>query len=369
MDRNESDSDYSRSRYRNWCWTLNNPTVREYHFWQDIRLHGHERIMFVSWQEEWPIGGTLHYQGYMELKKPMRRSTMKNVFGRRIHWERRFGTQLQAYKYTKKADEYNDRDDARFKQTFEHGVLKRGGSDRIELAVAAIDDGMCFSDLIDNYPVVTTMHKEKMMDRVMTRKPSRNWAMEIIILIGATGTGKTTFAYEEYPDLWPMPMSNKWMTGYMAQDTVLMDDFGGQFTLMQMMQFFDRHKLPGMEAKYRSFEFKSHRIVITTNVDPRDWFKEAFAKDDTHKEAMRRRIREFAKIYDCTGVYPLFERKLRTAMFYWRGEIPAGGVSPPEGTDSDSDDLADVFADLTKDSDDLPDGQGHNYDSYGEDYY
>ena len=92
----------ARSRYRNWCWTLNNPSVEEHDFWYDIVVHGHECIMFLSYQEEWPIGGTLHYQGYMELKKAMRLSTMKNTFGQRVHWERRRGTQLQAYKYTKK---------------------------------------------------------------------------------------------------------------------------------------------------------------------------------------------------------------------------------------------------------------------------
>ena len=144
--------------------------------------------------------------------------------------------------------------------------------------------------------------------------------MDVIILIGATGTGKTSYAYETWPDLWSMPMNNSWMTNYMGQETVLMDDFGGQISLAQMMQYTDRHPLPGLQAKYRSFSFKSKRLIITTNLEPREWFKEDFAKDDTHKEAMRRRIREFAKIYDCTGSYPNFHRELRTEEFYWYDE-------------------------------------------------
>lgn len=139
--------------------------------------------------------------------------------------------------------------------------------------------------------------------------------MEIIILVGETGTGKTTWAYGHYPKLWAMPMTNKWMTGYIGQETVLMDDYDEQFTLMQMMQFCDRHKLPGMEAKYRSFEFKSKRIVITTNVDPKHWFAKTFSTTTIHKDAMQRRLREFAIIYDCSGAYPDFNYILRNEQF------------------------------------------------------
>ena len=189
VDNGESDTLYNKHQYRNWCWTLNNPTIPEREFWTDMRDNGHERIFYCVFQEEWPHGGQLHYQGYLELKKPMRRSTMKNVFGHAVHWERRKGTQVQAVIYCKKDEDRYIRSWPYCTkgipgQRIEWGVMKRGGTDRFELAVKAIDTGMTWNNMIDNYPVQTTMHKEKLMDRVLTRLPSRNWAMKIIILVG-----------------------------------------------------------------------------------------------------------------------------------------------------------------------------------------
>ncbi len=110
-----------------------------------------------------------------------------------------------------------------------------------------------------------------------------------------------------------------------------MDDWDNQFTLMQMMAFFDRHPLPGMEAKYRSFSFKSKAIVITTNVDPKDWFEDTWQKTTVHMNAMRRRIREFCRIIDCSGHFGAFEYDERMNMgeFEWTRNDPVNFAMTP----------------------------------------
>lgn len=152
----------NRAQYRNWCFTLNNPTRPERIFWRTIGTEGHENVMFISYQSEWPdrgsngvVPGTYHYQGYIELKKPMRLSTMKNVFGRRVAWFKRRGTQLQAYEYTIKNDHFFG-GIGPLQRPFireEWGTMKRRGTDRPELCAAAISlRNYSFKEICRQFP-------------------------------------------------------------------------------------------------------------------------------------------------------------------------------------------------------------------------
>ncbi len=138
----------NRSKFRNWIVVVNNPTLEEQEFWYDISNVGHERIMWVNGQGEWPLGGQYHYQMYMEMKGLTRLSTMKNVFGRRVHFERRFGSQKEAKEYAEKEDSRFDAMDVRVNRILnrvpfkiEWGVLKRVGGNRQELFMKEVAKG------------------------------------------------------------------------------------------------------------------------------------------------------------------------------------------------------------------------------------
>ncbi len=310
---------------RNWCCTLNNPSFAERVFWTNILLHGHERIMWVRLQEEWPTGGQRHFQFYLELKKRMRMSVMKKVFGRRVHFEARRGTQREADEYCCK-----DGDDGwlvfpGYMGLKGHwGVLKRMGSDRFELAVTHLKSGGSVQKLKEDYSVQFAMHGPKLLDYHMSLKGMRSWPMEIEVLVGKTGTGKSTTAWDEnglemYDMPWPI-QGHWWMPGYFGQECVILDDYDGQIGLMKMMKLFDRHPWNGLEAKGRSFQFLSKKVIITTNVDPRDWFPK-MDPASTHMQAMRRRFREFCVIRDFAvgATYPDFDIEVRADMdtFNW----------------------------------------------------
>ncbi len=341
---------------RNYCFTLNNPTGEEREFWTDILAHGHEEIMYIRLQEERGAGtdtnvGTLHFQGYMELKGRARYNHMKQTFGQRVHWEDRRGTQRQADEYCDKAETEpggyvgtvyaGPLTYVGLKDTW--GSLKRKGSDRFELAVNHLKSGGSFKTLKEDFSVQYAMHKNKLTEYAIGLKPQRHWQMDIQIFVGATGAGKTTEAWKVYPDAYACPwpvQGHWWMPNYEGQEVIILDDFDGQISLEAMMVLFDRHPWPGLEAKGISFKFCSKIVVITTNVDPRDWFKK-HKTEEVHMSAMRRRIREFATIVDFSGGpedYPDFPRDTRMDMdvFDWnpRGDqdtIPAGNGDMSQG--------------------------------------
>ncbi len=306
---------FNRQKFRCVCFTLNNPNAADYDFWGDILRGGHERVMYIVLQEEMGASGTVHYQGYMELKDRMRGSTLKNVFGDRVRWAARRGTQRQASDYCKKKE-------SRLCVPFhkglrgEWGTMKRGGSDRFELAVVAIKNGQDIADIKENFSVQYAMHRDKLEDFAISLKGRRRWAMNIEIFVGETGAGKSRAADEENVKAYyvPWPVGGRWWwPGYTGQDTVIMDEFRHQIKMDVMLKMMDRYDW-WLESKGRSFQFVSHKIVITTNLDPCRWYAGIKNRMEVLKP-LQRRIREFAKIYDFEKIGGIFVRSQRVMDF------------------------------------------------------
>ena len=113
--------------YRNFVFTLNNPTDEEIAILRDVTtnlVNGRQWCVYIVFQSE--IGGremTRHLQGYMEMKKKIRVSTIKRRLGMtRIHLEKRRGSQEEAIEYSKKDATREEGDNAVF---VEMGVKKR----------------------------------------------------------------------------------------------------------------------------------------------------------------------------------------------------------------------------------------------------
>lgn len=89
-----------------------------------------------------------------------------------------------------------------------------------------------------------------------------------------------------------------------------------------------------VQPKNREVPFNSGTLVFTSNVDPRDWYggygegpeDQNKRQKKQHKDALERRIQDFAEIYDCTkvlfptprGVGTMYRRVKRTETFKFR---------------------------------------------------
>ncbi len=337
----------SRVRSKNWCLTLNlgddAPVYRAR--WTVILRRGNDRygLSFIRFQEEIATTGQAHFQGYAEFSRRVRMAQVKRVFGDAVHVESREGTQAAAVHYVQKPvvgctcvhcvkarlEPNGGRAPGGLSGSF--GVLgeenarlgpgrPRGSQTRD--AGVRVAEGATIEELLEEFPGVMLTHRGDVVDAIMARRGARNWAMEIEIFVGPTGCGKSTTAIMENPGALAVPWPNGgrwWMPGYEGQDCIILDEFRGQLRIDQMMKLFDRHAWPDCEAKGRSFQFLSKKVVITTNRDPCTWFplisgvlahanwsSDGLGGGQTggqawrHEEldALRRRIVEFAKIYD-----------------------------------------------------------------------
>ncbi len=309
------------ARCRNWCFTLNNPMDDDIDFWEAVSNNGMGgNIIYAILQEEVSETGTVHLQGYVEMSKAYHMSRMKTLFGLRYHFERRRGTQAQAIAYCKKEESRTNG------YSMEYGTPKRtvkGGHFRE--AVRELKDGKAIEWIADNFSAQFAMWKDKLEDYALGLRGGRDWAMDIQIYVGASGTGKSYTALNDsttegaiYVAPWPTG-GRWWWPEYRGEYTVTMDEFRHQIKMDVMLKLMDRYAWR-LEAKGRNFQFCSKRIIITTNIDPKDWYPN-LSKEK--KQPLARRIREFAQIWDFDedNKYPHFSRTVRNTRFEFNNRV------------------------------------------------
>lgn len=128
---------------RNWCFTLNNPTV------DPPALFDPSVMKYYVAQLERGAEGTPHIQGYIQLSTNKRLSGMKKLIPE-AHWELRKGTHEQARSYCMKKD-------TSLGQPFEGGEQpkeRQGHRSDLEHFKSAARDGMSMRELLESHSEV-----------------------------------------------------------------------------------------------------------------------------------------------------------------------------------------------------------------------
>lgn len=171
---------------------------------------GHKNFRYCIFQAELAPSGQLHYQGYIELKRSMRRHVVQKLLGGQAHLEPRDGTREQAKVYCQKTD-------TQFSLPVEFGTWIKESSrvDLVEgrkaiLKKRKLDD--CYAD--PELDAITTKYP-RWVEKIYNLQPVeyqvdielRDWQIEIMALLNGpvvhrriiwiwsndSNTGKTTF--------------------------------------------------------------------------------------------------------------------------------------------------------------------------------
>lgn len=269
---------------------------------EDTPLLGPEewpKVTYCIYQlEAAPETGQLHYQGYMELSSTVRFNTLVTYDGlEHAHFERRRGSQAQAVAYCSKVE-------TRLDGPWEYGIKKTQGK-RADLDAVKhdLDAGMSMVDISNNHFDAWLKFKNSFKEYKRLRVARRDHAMEIIVIVGPSGTGKTRYCRDNFPNAYWKDQS-KWWEDYAGEETVVVDEmYGHRFSFSFLLQLLDRYPLK-VECKGSTYEFVSRRIVFTSNQEPEFWY----SKEATHQVAwddnpLNRRIRDFGRIIRTGAVH------------------------------------------------------------------
>jgi len=274
----------AKTKGRNWCITINNPTADDYAPFQVLPTG----VRYTAYADEVGENGTAHIQGYCSTNEPTRLSAMKAIFPR-AHLEIMHGTLKQNEEYCTKEGELH-----------ENGAPPSQGI-RTDLIACKrrLDAGVRTLELAeeeDYFPHVARHsrffkeYEEHMrakllrMDRTMP---------EVIFRIGTSGAGKTRWMDDTFGlDGWrfvPVPRGEDWWFDHCDErDVVLFDEVHAGYVppIGLFKQLTDRYPLT-LPRKGGFITWKPKTIVVTSNSEWWSWWPKM---TDNDRAAIERRI-------------------------------------------------------------------------------
>lgn len=166
------------------------------------------------------------------------------------------------------------------------GAAKRPGGrpsmdTRIKYWVSRFRDGTATPDTVmDEEPTLWSRHQRVLEAQAIKCRPPRSKHIDLEVHVGPTGVGKTHHVNQTYPDGYRKVLSHESWERYIAQRTVILEDVscGGRsdksiVTPQWLNPLCDPVDVP-VNIKYGSGSMYADRFVLTTNVNPEDWWPE-----------------------------------------------------------------------------------------------
>lgn len=265
--------------------TINNPTIKPEELLK--RYTDYKTVTAVIFQHEKGVEGTDHYQGYIEFSKSITFSRTKRMVGFNAHIEKRKGT-------AKEAIDYCSKEDTRVSGPFKHGefslVSEQGNRTDLQAVVDTIQEAKNIRDVVISHPRESIKYSRGIQFTYRHIKaPIQHKKPDVWLFYGPTGTGKTRFAMH-FEGTFKKSGDSEWFDGYDNHDILLMDDFAGgrsKMSLSALLNYLDRYpvKLP---IKGDFVDRNCSRIIVTTNIHPRFWYK--YEDREAHYNALARRF-------------------------------------------------------------------------------
>lgn len=290
---------------RNWLITLNNPTDEEKCLIPSLTVQ-HPWMNLIIGQLEKGEEGTIHFQLYLETKNPIRMTQLKAVLPR-AHIEKRKGKRIDAIKYVTK-------EETRLTTPFLYGLneslesfvtsLKPGKkntfAERLLEVKKVLDEGGTVEDIAqdDRFFDLWVRYNKSFISYKLLKTKGRNHPVEVIVCQGATGTGKSRWALDNYPNAYWKQRSN-WWDGYYQHEVVIIDEFYGWLPFDLLLRICDRYPLQ-VETKGGQMQFLAKTIIITSNKLPGNWYR------DCYFQSFARRVKTWM-VFKEAGVVESYE--------------------------------------------------------------
>lgn len=258
-------------RSRSWVFTINNPTSLQEELIKHI--HRFNNAQYITFGYETGEKETPHLQGYVHFKEPRTRAQVNKIFQGTAFVEIRRGTIKQAIDYCHKDGkivEYGTRPIDKTEASTKGGesnkqrwieLLTLGKAGQFQKIQRLFPREWIFSR-----PQLLSLYKPD-YTKLEGELPHEWW-------IGPTGTGKSSTAWELYPNHYGKSL-NKWWDNYFFEDVVIVEEWSpdNDCTASALKKWADRFPYE-VEIKRGSLpRIRPRKIIVLSNYTIRECFK------------------------------------------------------------------------------------------------
>lgn len=278
--------------YRRWCFTINNPAVDQP--WAALP----EDVAYIVWQKEQGAQGTMHLQGYTRVKKSLSIGAVKTALAiPTAHLEHANGTEEQCKAYCTKVE-------TRIAGPWELGdyLPSQGQRNDLKKCAALIVEGKSLAAVADAEPATFVKYARgfaalKAALSVRKMRPD----VEVLVIWGPTGVGKSHWAWNHFPlerlFAWNANSGHQWFDGYAGEEILIIDEFSGEQELAFLNRVLDKYPLT-VEMKGSSIDAKWTKVIITSNIDPANWYSSMAAHGRNTPERIASLLRRLTWIHN-----------------------------------------------------------------------
>ena len=304
---------------RMWQITINNPTSIGLDKEKIIEIVNNFGTEYFCYSEEIGAAGTHHCHVFLFRKSAIRFSTIQKRFPT-AHIERVKGSSQENRDYVAKKGKWADtaKAETKIEGTFcEFGELptRIETSGNVSEILEAIKAGKDTLTIIEEHP--DKMFYVKNIDELRERYKSQKYMcenrnVEVIVLFGDTGTGKTKYIYDNYSAVDICRVTDYGKNGnmkfdaYHGQKVLVFEEFHCDIKINNMLNYLDIYPLM-LPARYNDRVACFDKVFITTNMNPEDFY---LHETKATREAFFRRIdkiicfgKELSEPEDVTHLY------------------------------------------------------------------
>lgn len=266
-------------KQRNWCFT-----DFEMLDWEAIYEENKDFLRYIGFgKETCPKTQRVHYQGWMQFKTQKRMTAIKKVArSKKLHLEPCYGSVEANEKYCRK--------DNNFKS---FGTFKcQGQRTDVEMMVKLIGEGKSTEEIASHNPSLYIQYHNGIgkYKQLIDKKLRSNFRkIEVIVLSGETGTGKTRKAME-HAKYKIQGCALKWWDDYDGEECILIDEYSNDIKVTELLSILDGYQLR-LPIKGGFTYANWTKVYITTNL--KEFHENA---REVHRDALDRRITKWLEV-------------------------------------------------------------------------